>query len=348
MSVNEASVGDGGNDDDRHFQAAMLQDVSRTFALTIPQLPIVLREVVGNAYLLCRIVDTIEDDPTLSPQQKREFCVLFSAVVKRVADAAEFARRLDGVLAKTTPTAERLLIQETERVIRIGDTFSPGQRDALETCVAIMADGMAEFQERKDVGGLPTLLDMDRYCYYVAGVVGEMLTRVFCDYSPAMAQNRERLMALAVSFGQALQMTNILKDIWEDRERGACWLPQDVFARYGFDLRDLEAGETNPAFGEALGHLLAIAQGHVRDALQYILLIPAEEVGLRKFCLWALGMAILTLRKIGRHRGFRSGREVKITRRSVKATVALSQIAVRRDWLLQVLFYMASFGMPAV
>src|SRR5205823_2905984 len=52
------------SDDD--FQSAMLEGVSRTFALTIPQLPSGLSRVVSNAYLLCRIVDTIEDEPSLS------------------------------------------------------------------------------------------------------------------------------------------------------------------------------------------------------------------------------------------------------------------------------------------
>ena len=47
---------------DEAYQAYSLQGVSRTFALTIPQLPHQLRLPVGNAYLLCRITDTIEDE----------------------------------------------------------------------------------------------------------------------------------------------------------------------------------------------------------------------------------------------------------------------------------------------
>ena len=56
-----------------------------------------------------------------------------------------------------------------------------------------------------------------------------MLTDLFCDYSPEIAARGEELRRHAVSFGQGLQMTNILKDVWEDRRRGACWLPRDVF-----------------------------------------------------------------------------------------------------------------------
>ncbi|HEY5567564.1 MAG TPA: squalene/phytoene synthase family protein, partial [Gammaproteobacteria bacterium] len=48
--------------DDLEYQASILPGVSRTFALTIPVLPDRLAEVVTNAYLLCRLADTIEDD----------------------------------------------------------------------------------------------------------------------------------------------------------------------------------------------------------------------------------------------------------------------------------------------
>jgi len=51
----------------------LLEGVSRTFALTIPQLPDGLRETVTNAYLLCRIADTIEDDPELDSVTKDSF-----------------------------------------------------------------------------------------------------------------------------------------------------------------------------------------------------------------------------------------------------------------------------------
>ena len=63
-------------------QEIFLERVSRTFALTIPTLPEELRLVIGNAYLLCRIVDTVEDEPRLSPAQKEDFFQQFVRVVR--------------------------------------------------------------------------------------------------------------------------------------------------------------------------------------------------------------------------------------------------------------------------
>ena len=47
------------------------------------------------------------------------------------------------------------------------------------------------------------------------------------------------MLKLAVSFGQGLQMTNILKDIWDDQKRGASWLPQSVFSNCEFELKEI-------------------------------------------------------------------------------------------------------------
>ena len=75
---------------------------------------------------------------------------------------------------------------------------------------------MPRFQFGASLKGLDRSGDLDDYCYYVAGVVGEMLTDLFCDYSPQIARHRPKLSAMAASFAQGLQMTNILKDAPRD------------------------------------------------------------------------------------------------------------------------------------
>jgi farnesyl-diphosphate farnesyltransferase len=328
---------------DEAYQERILQGVSRTFALTIPQLPAELRRVVGNAYLLCRIADTIEDDKHLPLADKREFADRFIDVVAGRAPAAEFAAALAPRLSAEASADERDLVARADAVIRVTHGFNPRQRAALERCIRIMADGMARYQETDVRHGLKDLPDMNRYCYHVAGVVGEMLTELFCDHSPEIDRHRPELMALAVSFGQGLQMTNILKDIWDDQERGMCWLPQDIFAAHGADLRSPAPGN---GFEQALGDLIGVARSHLANALRYTLLIPPRETGIRRFCLWALGMAVLTLRRINANRSFRSGREVKISRRSVRATILLTNLCTRHDALLRLLFRITAHGLP--
>ncbi len=331
---------------DLEYQASILPGVSRTFALTIPVLPGDLAVVVTNAYLLCRLADTIEDDVGLTDTQKTDFHARFVRVVEGSEPAGPFARDLEPLLSGRTLDDERDLVRHTDKVIRVTHSFSGAERKALTRCVRIMCRGMPEFQRNKSLSGLPTQAHLDEYCYYVAGVVGEMLTELFVLHCPELEPQRDRMMRLAVSFGQGLQMTNILKDIWDDREAGTCWLPRAVFERHGFDLDALGTAHESKAFAAGLDELVGVAHAHLRNALEYSCMIPRRESGIRKFCLWAIGLAVLTLRKIHHNPAFTSGNEVKVSRRTVKATILTTNLALKSNRALRLVFDRAADGLP--
>jgi farnesyl-diphosphate farnesyltransferase len=267
-------------------------------------------------------------------------------VVAGSADALPLARDLEKRLSDRTLPTERDLVSNMQRVINVTAGLNAPQRIAIHRCVELMCYGMPRFQSTASLRGLPRLTDMNDYCYYVAGVVGDMLTELFCDYSPQIARNRSAMQGLAVSFAQGLQMTNILKDVWEDRMHGACWLPQETFARHGVDLARLSAQPPDPRFAAGMRELVAIAHGHLRNALDYTLLIPAQETGIRRFCLWAVGLAVLTLQRINHNPSFSAGAEVKVSRRAVAMTRISTDFALRSDWLLRRLFAWAARGLP--
>lgn len=332
---------------DHALQAILLEGVSRTFALTIPQLPEALHHLVANAYLLCRIVDTIEDEVSLTAEQKLAFCFGFINVLKGMQQAEIFAIELAQLLSEQTIDAEHTLINVMPRVIAITHSFDQQQQHALISCVEIMAQGMPVFQALDLQGGLATMKDMDDYCYYVAGCVGEMLAKLFCHYSSEIAEHEQDLLSLSVSFGQGLQMTNILKDIWDDAERGVCWLPQDIFTETGFDLKTLTPDTNEPNFKLGMEHLISIAHGHLQNALTYTQMLPNHETGIRNFCLWAIGMAVLSLQKIKQNLDFKQSNQVKISRNSVKATIISTRLIGRSNSLLRLLFNFAARGLHA-
>lgn len=331
---------------DLEYQASILPGVSRTFALTIPALPRQLAIVITNAYLLCRLADTIEDDVGLTDTQKTRFHAHFVRVVEGAEPAEPFADELAPLLSRRTLEEERNLVRNTARVIRVTQSFGQAERDALTRCVKIMCRGMPEFQRNKTLSGLPSLRNLNEYCYYVAGVVGEMLTELFVLHCPQLEPQRERMMRLAVSFGQGLQMTNILKDIWDDRQAETCWLPRAVFDRHGFNLDALETAHDSAAFAAGLDELVGVAHAHLRNALEYSCIIPRRESGIRKFCLWAIGIAVLTLRKIHNNPAFSSGAEVKVSRRTVKATILTTNLALKSNRALRIVFDRAADGLP--
>ena len=124
----------------------------------------------------------------------------------------------------------------------------------------------------------------------------------------------DQLIKLAVSFGQALQMTNILKDVWDDQKRGVCWFPRDVFNEFGYEINNLSEDHRAKGYISGIHKLVKITHSHQINALRYIQLVPVHQPGIRRHCIWALGMAVLTLKRIYENPTFSSGSEVKISR----------------------------------
>jgi len=301
---------------DLAYQKAILGSVSRTFALTIPLLPPMIEKVVGNTYLLCRIVDTIEDAVDLSPETKQKLSQLFLDAVLGKVPVESFVEPCLKALDDYGNQDELDLIAHTPTVLRILHTCSQGDQAAVSRCVSIMSEGMSYFHGKQTQVGLKDLGEFEKYCYVVAGVVGELLTTIFSNYSSAFAKNIKGHDELALAFGQALQMTNILKDSSKDHARGVSWKPADISQK----------------------ELLKISYQKLQDSLSYILLIPKEELGMRRFCFLAFGLAVMTLSKIAKRKEFSNQDEVKLSRKTVMAFYAFTQFAVKSDALMQIFF----------
>ena len=294
--------------------------VSRTFALTIPLLPPAIEKVVGNTYLLCRIVDTVEDAADLSPQTKQNLSSLFLQAVLEKVPVDSFVTPCLEALKNYGNQDELDLIAHTPTVLRILHTCSNSDQQAVSRCISIMSEGMSHFHGKQTKEGLKDLGEFEEYCYVVAGVVGELLTTIFSNHSPAFAHQLQDQENLAIAFGQALQMTNILKDSPEDRARGVSWKPADL----------------------SQAQLLDIAYQKLQDSLRYILLIPKTELGMRRFCFLAFGLAVMTLSKIASRTQFSHQDEVKLSRSAVMTFYSFTKVAVQSDGLMKTFFYLFS------
>jgi farnesyl-diphosphate farnesyltransferase len=331
----------------------VLPAVSRTFALNIPVLPRPLDTAVTVAYLLCRIADTLEDEahgPT-SVTLLAELARLSTLPPGWEADAQRFTDEVLRVLRKQAPREEVRLVEGTPRVLEALASHEPLVREHVARCVRTMAEGMGRMGDKGRASGgglgLASLEETLEYCYYVAGTVGEMLTRLFEWYSPGVARHSERLAPRAVAFGNALQLTNILKDVREDLDRGSCWLPRTLLAEHGLTPEALlEPGNRDRAL-EVHGRLVAVAHREVRQAFEYAMALPREEKGIRLFCLWPLFLAVMTLRKVYGNRAILESKPVKVSRRTVRWVMGSTKLLVAQDSLLRMMFDLLTAPLPA-
>ena len=104
-----------------------------------------------------------------------------------------------------------------------------------------------------------TFEELERYCYRVAGVVGLMCIEVFGYSVPETQRYAEHL-------GTAFQLTNILRDVGRDADRGRIYLPQDDLARFGCAEADILNRRLTPAFRDLMRFEAARARQCYDDA----------------------------------------------------------------------------------
>ena len=221
--------------DDWTYCVQTLPEVSRTFALNISVLRGTLHRSILTAYLFCRIVDTVEDAAKLNPKIKIKLLMEFSRLIEdrdfRGKNLIAWVGECEAVDGSPNDLD---LLNQVERVFKVFDSLPGNHQAQIIPAVAKMAKGMAFFQSRFQVGKITPLAsvqDLEEYCYFVAGVVGEMLCNLFFQKLPHLSETaRNTMRQNAVSFGLGLQMTNISKDIIADRDRGWSYIPKSIIS----------------------------------------------------------------------------------------------------------------------
>lgn len=264
-----------------------LQKVSRTFALTIPRLPDPLDEQIGLGYLIFRISDTFEDATEWPPEKRarhlEEFSELLDDPDRR--KLTEFSKNVT-----QDPPVEHEgyceLLEDLPRVVeKINDVDRKAQPPIRDGAIRT-SRGMANINRDYAVDQnivLPNRFRTYDYCYIVAGIVAETIMKLFLLQQPRH-QNTITEIALrtrAPRFGEALQLTNIIRDQDNDAEEGRFYITDDM---------DKEA-------------IWSRARNSIEIAREYVRVLQRQEFpeGMTLFCALILAMAGPTLDCVREH-----------------------------------------------
>jgi presqualene diphosphate synthase len=182
-------------------------------------------------YAFCRKVDDIADEEV--------------AFAEKVPLLDAWRTRIDGLYhdAADDPVT-RVLLRAVRRFgLRREDFFA-------------VIDGMQMDAETTIVA--PDLATLDLYCDRVAAAVGRLSVRAFGDASADADQ-------VAYALGRALQLTNILRDVQEDAERGRLYLPREYLDEAGVP-HDPRAALGAPGLARTCQRVADLAHGYFRDA----------------------------------------------------------------------------------
>src|SRR5690625_2709190 len=193
-----------------------------------------LKLTVGSAYLCMRAIDEIEDHEELDANIK-------ASLLRQTRDLLVKDEDFDKYTYEQLVNPYKAELPEV--TLRLGDWIEicpSGIEKSVRNYTAEMASGMADWVEKD--WEIHTKEDLDDYTYYVAGLVGVMLSDIWKWYD-----NTETDYDLAIGFGRGLQAVNILRNQHEDyAERGVRFIPDnwtrdDVFAYANDNLAKADA-----------------------------------------------------------------------------------------------------------
>ncbi|GAC1441445.1 MAG: phytoene/squalene synthase family protein [Vulcanimicrobiaceae bacterium] len=310
------------------FARGIIGRVSRTFAIGIAVLPGDLGRAVLVGYLLCRIADTVEDDGSATAARRQELLARFLQCFDDPSKAETFAAEASDIVADASYVE---LMRGTKLVFALLRSLSPASARIVEKWTREMTAGMSEFVGRYPTGiRIQTMPEYRRYCYYVAGTVGHLLTDLWYERSALIGKREyERLLVNCEAFGECLQTVNILKDIaWDIEHENAAFVPEDLFRARGSSHKSLLDGGLRAQNREALVALVALAKDDLRASIAYINDIPRLAIQIRLFCLLPVLFAAATLREIETSSAMlQSGGGVKISRGEVRSLILAGSLS---------------------
>ncbi len=187
-----------------------------------------------------------------------------------------FCRLCDDAADEDIPLADKLArLKDIERRL---DAAAAGRPEG--PVFVALADAMSRFSipagyYREVLRGVEMDLTISRYtdmdalrtyCYRVASVVGLVCIQVFGYRDP-------RAKEYAVDLGLAMQLTNIMRDVREDMERGRIYIPQSELARFGYSEGELRRGVYNDSFVKLMAAQADLAEGYFKSGLKLLPLL---------------------------------------------------------------------------
>jgi len=274
----------------------LLKRVSRLFYTTLVVVPANVRNQVGLAYLFARAADTIADTELIDRPRRLDYLSqLKTQFVSDQVSSPQIREIQQAVATVQQDSAERQLLERLDECFQVLQTLSADDRRRVQRLMTTLIQGMEmdltvfPGHDATHVTALKTLDELDRYTYYVAGCVGEFWTDLMCAHRRGLrAWNVRSMSEVGVRFGKGLQLTNVVKDVAHDLQRGRCYIPEALLSDHGLKAKDLLDPGSLTKFRSVLNQLIRLTVDHLDQGWLYTMAIPRYETRLRLSCMWPI------------------------------------------------------------
>ena len=310
---------------------SILEGTSRSFYLSLKELPREIRKQVSLLYMLARTSDTITDSEGGEPEDLLQALESYNEFTQ---GNSEEAPDLEELSEFQSNISEGLLLKNVGKVASNISQFSESDQKSIRNCLGIIIGGQILDLKRfsSGVNGIPSIEDndeLDDYAYRVAGSVGEFWTQMSLDHLfKIKEENEAEIFENGVRFGKALQMINILRDIPADLELGRCYIPRRSLDEHGMSPSDLLDSSKMESFRPLYNEYLDLTDQHLDSAVQYIEMLPHSQFRLRGSCMLPVIIGKKTVSLLRGRNVLDPDKKVKISRSEVKEVVKKVIMAV--------------------
>jgi farnesyl-diphosphate farnesyltransferase len=280
-----------------------LDKTGRSFSSVVKELHPELLLPVCVFYLILRGLDTIEDDTSIPLETKEP----------PLRDFKDYLEQDGWTFTGNRPEEkDRQLLVQFDNVMAEFRNLKPAYQVIIKDITDKMGNGMADFARKATFGdaGVNTVEEYDLYCWYVAGVVGEGLTRLFVEAGLGETTLINHF-HLYKSMGLLLQKNNIIRDVREDHDDGRRFWPKEIWSKHVDNFEDLFEPENLELALNCSSEMVLNALGHASDCLSY--LVGLHEQSVFNFCAIPQSMAMATLELCFRNPAIFE-RNIKITK----------------------------------
>ncbi len=271
----------------------LLPQVSKTYAIAIPQLPEEIKKDLTMAYYVVRELDIFHDELSLSSEQTR-------ALSEELLTTLEYStqdniNRLSPKLEALEPDKRgyRKLLRKLPLLVKAFHELPEKVQSSILRWSKVMALGFGN----KELMDIKSMEDYYRRCHYDAGVVGNIITEDFWRRGYFSDEQKEKLMPdpmseklgvnLSNDVGIALQFANDLDGIIEDIENGLYRMPHDLLVARGLSYETLADASQNEGSriraAAFLEEMVQHAKPLIKNCNTYIKELPYDPNGLRNF-----------------------------------------------------------------
>lgn len=285
-----------------HYCRSILQNVSRSFSLTIPLVEKNILAPILVGYLEARIMDNFEDEnpgKSIDSRKRIEYIKKVMSIIEKPESPAAKKNMEDiaQVASDFISNPHYLdLAKNMDKVMMVHRTMDTHAQATISLWYGRMAKGMQKYLNTR----IDTFQQLDEYCYYVAGTIGGMLTDLVIQNSAETSKRKVSILRKnQIDFGLFLQKVNIIRDFREDilKNEKIFW-PYKLFEDWlivpSQTIERVHEKKAMPILGEMIGN----ARSHIPPVQKYISSLPEDLPGFKNFSIINMLLGVETLKKM--------------------------------------------------